>query len=327
MLRIRYTAWDGSQSIRLDPDRVFEALSDVLSRTDDLGQALDWLLRQGLELDGVRIMGLDEALERVREAIRERERDFSIDRALERPRARLDEILAREREALDEGLDGDPDGTRAREKKAFLEDLPGDLAGAIERLGRDYRFEDGDAERAFRELLDELEDVRAVEELQRAHGERFRGPKSLDFREAVQLARDMAALRDLERRFATGDLQGLDMRDLGRLLGEDLARDVDRLGQIVLLLSEAGFLREREGAVELSARGVRRIGALALRDVYQALLRDRPGGHPSGSRGPGEPRHDRTRRWTSVTPRPSTNSICGVVGPCAPHVRPATGAS
>jgi len=297
VVRIRYTAWDGTQTVRLDPDRVFDALADLLSRTDDLRQALDWLLREGLDMDGVRVMGLDEALERLREAIRSRERDLNLDHALDEPRKRLDEILARERETLDEGIEGDADGTLAREKKALLDDLPADLAGAMERLARDYRFEDEEAERAFRELMESLDDVRSVEDFRRAEGDRFRGPRDLDFREAADLVREIAALRDLERRLASGDLPGLDMDVVRRMLGEDVARDLERLGQVMLLLQGAGYLREREGRVELSARGVRRIGALALRDIYDALVRDRPGGHPSGARGPGEPRHDRTRRW------------------------------
>ena len=297
MIRIRYTAWDGTQTVRLDPERVFDALADLLSRTDDLRQALDWLLREGIDLDGVHVMGLDEALERLREEIRSREREANLDRALDEPRGRLDEILERERGTLDEGIEGDDGGTLAREKRAFLDDLPGDLAGAIERLARDYRFVDPQAERDFRELLEGLDDVRSVEEFRRGEGARFRGERSLDFREAVELVREMAALRDLDRHLSNGDLAGLDLGALRRLLGEDVARDLGRLGQVLGMLQGAGFLREREGRVELSARGVRRIGALALRDIYEALLRDRPGAHPGGTRGPGEPRHDRTRRW------------------------------
>src|SRR5207244_4452806 len=64
MLRVRYTAWDGTQEIRLEADRVFEKLSEYLSFTDDVQQAFDWLLHQGLEWEeGVRVMGLDDILE------------------------------------------------------------------------------------------------------------------------------------------------------------------------------------------------------------------------------------------------------------------------
>ena len=48
MLVVRYTSWDGTQQVRLSADEVFEKLSEYLSFTDDVQQALDWLLHQGL---------------------------------------------------------------------------------------------------------------------------------------------------------------------------------------------------------------------------------------------------------------------------------------
>ena len=39
--------------------------------------------------------------------------------------------------------------------------------------------------------------------------------------------------------------------------------------------------------MQLSPKGVRKIGQLALRDIYQGLLRDRPGGHQTDHRGAG----------------------------------------
>ena len=48
MIRLRYTSWDGSQRIRLDPEQVFEQFADALSATDDVQQALEWLVSEGL---------------------------------------------------------------------------------------------------------------------------------------------------------------------------------------------------------------------------------------------------------------------------------------
>ena len=50
MIATRYTAWDGTQRVRLDADKVFERLSQFLSYTDDVQQALDWLMRQEVEV-------------------------------------------------------------------------------------------------------------------------------------------------------------------------------------------------------------------------------------------------------------------------------------
>ena len=302
MLKLRYTAWDGSQSVRLDPDRIFEKLADVLSQTDDVRQALEWLLRQGFEMDGVEVLGLDEALSRVRDEIRSRQQQFRLDEALDDPRRRLDEILRRERETIAAGLPNDEDGTLARERRAFLDDLPAGLSAAIERLAQQYRFADPEAERAFRDLLEELDEIRRVEDFRRREGERFRGPRALSYAEAVELMREMDALRGLERQLLTGDFDALSMEDLRRLLGEDVARDVERLGQMIVLLERAGYINRDDGRTRLSARGVRKIGQLALRDIYQALLRDRPGAHPVGARGTAEVKPERTRPYVHGDP-------------------------
>src|SRR5690242_18107496 len=89
MITLRYTQWDGTQRVRLDADRVFEKLSEYLSYTDDVQQALEWLMRQGTEWDGMRVMGLDDFLETLREKLRQHFRDFNLDNAFDDVRRRL----------------------------------------------------------------------------------------------------------------------------------------------------------------------------------------------------------------------------------------------
>src|SRR5574340_533965 len=102
MIRVRYTQWDGTQRVRLNADQVFEKLAEYLSYTDDVQQAVDWLLRQGAEWDGIRVVGLDELLEQVREQLRQRYRSFNLEHALDEIRQRLEELLDLERDTLQE---------------------------------------------------------------------------------------------------------------------------------------------------------------------------------------------------------------------------------
>ena len=120
MIRIRYTQWDGSQRVRLNADQVFEKLSEYLSYTDDVQQALEWLMRQGAEWEGMRVMGLDDFLESVREELRERYREFNLNSALDEIRQRLEELLDLERDTLQE-QSGQP---RRQEKLDYLDKLP-----------------------------------------------------------------------------------------------------------------------------------------------------------------------------------------------------------
>jgi uncharacterized protein with von Willebrand factor type A (vWA) domain len=297
MFKVRYTAWDGTQRVKLDADRMFEKLADALSYTDDVQQALDWLLRQGFDLDGVPVAGLDDLLAEVRAQMRERLGKYNLDEAFDEPRARLDDILEREREALDAMRREGDEGALAREKQAFLDDLPESLSDAIQRLAQQYGFVDPEAERRFRDLLGEIDDLRRLEQFESSNREQLRGPTSLDYQQALELMREIAALKELERNLLTGNFPALDPEALRRLLGERAAQDLERLGQIMVMLTSAGYLTQKEGRAKLSARGIRKIGQLALRDIYQQMLRDRPGSHTTDLRGAAQLRPERTRPY------------------------------
>ena len=89
MIEIRYTAWDGSQKLKLDADKVFEKLAEFLSYTDDVRQAMDWMTRQGMDFDGSRVAGLEEFLEQLRQEMRQRYREFNLKKALSEVERRL----------------------------------------------------------------------------------------------------------------------------------------------------------------------------------------------------------------------------------------------
>src|SRR6185369_15752196 len=125
--------------------QVFEKFSEYLSYTDDVQQALDWLLRHGLENEGVRIMGLDDFLEQLREQIREKYREFNLQGATDEMRDKLEEILDLERDTLNE-QEGERSDTAQR--LSFLDKLPHALSEAIERL-KDYDFADDQARQEF----------------------------------------------------------------------------------------------------------------------------------------------------------------------------------
>jgi uncharacterized protein with von Willebrand factor type A (vWA) domain len=289
---VRYTAWDGTQEIRLSADQVFEKLSEYLSFTDDVQQALDWLLHQGFEREGLRVMGLDDFLEQLREEMRRRYREVNLRQAFTELREKLEEILDMEREAL-EGLEDKEDAARRRD---VLDRLPSRISEALERL-RNQPFADADARRALENLLDELEDIRDLEDFHRRYGDLFQGPRSLSYEEAVELMREMERLKRLEDELLSGNLETVNLDDLRELLGQDAARNFQTLKEIMLLLVNAGYLTGREGRARLSPKGVRKIGQLALRDIYQGLLRDRPGGHQTDHRGMLEIRPEETKRY------------------------------
>ena len=85
--------------------------------------------------------------------------------------------------------------------------------------------------------------------------------------------------------------------DVGRLMGDDAARDVEALKEIERLLQEAGMIAREGGRIELTARGVRRLGERALVTVFERLELDRAGSHEIHDAGGfGEPT-GQSRPW------------------------------
>jgi uncharacterized protein with von Willebrand factor type A (vWA) domain len=298
MLKIRYTQWDGTQRVRLNAEQVFEKLSEYLSYTDDVQQALEWLMRQGAELDGMQVMGLDDFLEEVRDQLRQRYRQFNLKNALDEMRQRLEDLLDLEKDTLDEQQAANP---ALKEKRDFLDRLPHRLSEALEKL-KQYNFEDEQARQEFENLLEELENIGGLEDFQRRYGELFHGPQSLGYEEALNLMHEIERLKQLEEQLMSGDFERISLDELRDLLGQQALQDFQNLQQMILLLDKAGYLTTKGGRTHLSPKGVRKIGQLALRDIYQGLLRDRPGGHQADHRGIHEVRPDATRPYAYGDP-------------------------
>ena len=100
-----YSRWDGSQDeFRLDAERALDALSNLMMEGLDASSALEWMRQHGFELAGLdmRVMGLSELLEELRDEIRALEQRYHLDRATDELRERFEAALDREQGALRE---------------------------------------------------------------------------------------------------------------------------------------------------------------------------------------------------------------------------------
>jgi uncharacterized protein with von Willebrand factor type A (vWA) domain len=292
-----YSRWDGQQrEFGLDPRRSLDALSELMMEGRDAREALEWMRRQGFELAGLdmRVMGTDELLSELRREVEELLSRHRMDEALREPRERLERLLDREQEAL-RRAHGYESG-RMNEFLARRHAPDAALAERIERF-RDHAFEDAQAEREFRELLAELERVRALESFLAARGGRFRGSEAADYETAQRIRERIAALERLGRELASGELEEISPEELRELLGERAAASMILLRELEPGLRRAGFLRGSGDGARLTPRAIRRIGAHALAEVYGALRRDRAGGHDTDARGVVLPRPDATRPY------------------------------
>ena len=131
-----------------------------------------------------------------------------------------------------------------------------------------------------------MEQLMPMDELRRQYP--FLGDDSLTMEQAMEMMRELQQLDQLEAALQdamrTGDLRDIDPDKLAELLGEEARRAWEELDRLRKLLEEAGYITA-DDRMELTARGIRRIGQKALKEVFAHLKKDRLGSHQLDTRG------------------------------------------
>lgn len=99
-----------------------------------------------------------------------------------------------------------------------------------------------------------------------------------------------------------GELAEVDLDAVGELLGPDAAEALDALAGLTRELEAAGLVRRRDGRLEMTPRGRRRVGARALEELFSRLRRDRVGEHPTKLAGIGHDRDPETKPYEHGDP-------------------------
>jgi uncharacterized protein with von Willebrand factor type A (vWA) domain len=123
----------------------------------------------------------------------------------------------------------------------------------------------------------------------------FEGSDPMGMSQAMQTMQELGDLDRLENllRNATNPaaLAEADMDRVRDLLGDDAARSLERLAELTKMLQDAGLIDNKEGRLELTPKGLRKIGANALKDLFDKLTKDAGGQHQLNRLGQG---HERT---------------------------------
>tara|TARA_B100001971_G_scaffold200202_1_gene211596 strand:+ start:10488 stop:12542 length:2055 start_codon:yes stop_codon:yes gene_type:complete len=222
MTSYRYSRWDGSQNIfDMDEDDLMEALSDDIMEHGDVGRALRNMFRRGMENDqDQRVQGLRQMRERLDQMRQQKIERYNLESMMDNLNERIQDIVDTEKQGIERRLNeareqlehaGDEVDflqgpmklleDRAQKASDKMETLPDSAAGRIKELS-DYDFMDQEAQRKFRELLDELK--------QQMMQNFFQGMKN-----AVQnmLPEDMKRMQEM--------IQALNQMLRDRAMGED----------------------------------------------------------------------------------------------------------
>src|SRR6266700_3662414 len=105
----------------------------------------------------------------------------------------------------------------------------------------------------------------------------FFGDEPLSLQEAMGLMERLQGMDRLETQLERGSfrLDDVDRSLLQETLGPDARQQLDCMRQMTEILEKAGYVERRDRRMELTPRGMRRIGQGALRDIFDQLKKSR----------------------------------------------------
>lgn len=182
-----------------------------------------------------------------------------------------------------------------RQMRSLMESLSGQQRQELQDLV-DSLLDDMDLQQ---EVLQFARNLGQLFPFDRSQHFPFRGEDPLELQEAIRLMGEMEQIEDLEKSLRAAQYgEGVDELDadaVRRLLGEEEARSLQSLKDLVQQLEAAGYVRRQGEGLELTPRGMRKIGQKALRDIFERLKRDRLGSHETERQGAGIDRLDEVK--------------------------------
>ena len=129
----------------------------------------------------------------------------------------------------------------------------------------------------------------------------FSGQDPLNFAQAAELMQELGDLDQLENLLrgasSPGALAEVDIERARQLLGDEAAQSLENMARIAKMLEDAGLIENREGKMELTPQGIRRIGQNALRDLFSKMKMDQVGRHAIDKTGWGHERDYSTKPY------------------------------
>ena len=129
----------------------------------------------------------------------------------------------------------------------------------------------------------------------------FTGESPMGFGEAMQTMQELGELDRLENVLrgasSPGQLAEVDLDRVRDMLGDESANSLEALAQMARMLEEQGLIKSKDGRLELTPKGMRRIGSNSLRDLFSRLAKDKAGRHAVARLGQGHERTHETKPY------------------------------
>src|SRR5215470_7662249 len=176
--------------------------------------------------------------------------------------------------------------------QSLFNSLPEDLRQELQEM-LSSAFEDEELAAELAELQANLDFLSSDE--RRSY--EFSGGEGVPLEQAMHLMDELQKVDKLQEQLEQvgrqGSLQDVDPEALEQILGPEGRRELEKLRELERRLEEAGYLKRKGDRLELTPKGVRKIGQKALHDIFSRLQIGRHGGHRVDRHGVGiEATHD-----------------------------------
>lgn len=172
--------------------------------------------------------------------------------------------------------------------QSLFNSLPDDLRQELQDMMASA-FDDQDLASELAELQANLDFLSSDERQQYE----FSGEENISLDQAMRLMDELQKVDQLQEQLENGGgreggtLQDIDAEAMEEILGAEGRQELEKLQQLEKLLEDAGYLRRKGDRLELTAKGIRKIGMKALQEIFNRLQIGRNGGHRTDRRGIG----------------------------------------
>ncbi len=129
----------------------------------------------------------------------------------------------------------------------------------------------------------------------------FQGDNPMGMGDAMSVMQELGNIDQLENLMRNasnpGALAEADIDIARGLLGDDGAKALEKLAELTKMLERAGLVENKEGRLELTPRGMRRIGSNALNELFSKLAKAQLGRHQIARIGVGAERSYQTKPY------------------------------
>jgi len=266
-------------------DKIRQQLTQQM--VDQMSGAMQGMTPEDLQHMKDMMAGLNEMLEK-----RERGEDPEFEKFMEE----FGDFFPENPETLDELLE--QMARRMAAMQAMMNSMTPEQRAQLQQLS-DQLLEDMDLRWQMSQLGQNLQAM--FPQMGWGQGYQFEGGDPMGMGQAMQTMQELGDLDQLENllRNATspGALAEADMDKVRDLMGDDAARSLQRLAELTKMLQEAGLIEQKEGRLELTPKGLRKIGSNALRDLFDKLAKDKVGQHQVDRLGQGHERTYETKQY------------------------------